>query len=214
LIETNQGRRILIDTGFPSQAIGTEVFPGFILNANNHVTHQLALIGLTPADIDTLICTHFNFDHAGAHNLFTGAELVVQRAQYAASHDGVSTRYDKYRQYWDHPALRYRQVDGDTTLVSGVELIDTSGHAPGHQSVLVRLPKTGPVLLAIDAAPSATQFDPATYQPNPYDSDPAGALASLQKMRDLITRERVKLTICGHDGRGWALLRKAPEWYE
>ena len=42
-------------------------------------------------------------------------------------------------------------VDGDTELLPGVTLIETSGHAPGHQSVLVRLPKTGAVLLVIDA---------------------------------------------------------------
>jgi N-acyl homoserine lactone hydrolase len=34
----------------------------------------------------------------------------------------------------------------------------TSGHVPGHQSVLVRLPQTGPVLLAIDAVPVRFQI--------------------------------------------------------
>lgn len=38
---------------------------------------------------------------------------------------------------------RIRLVDGDTELLPGLELIETSGHVPGHQSVLVRLPKTG-----------------------------------------------------------------------
>jgi N-acyl homoserine lactone hydrolase len=42
-------------------------------------------------------------------------------------------------------------VDGDTELLPGLTLLETSGHTPGHQSVLVRLPQTGPVLLAIDA---------------------------------------------------------------
>jgi N-acyl homoserine lactone hydrolase len=34
---------------------------------------------LHAADIDTLICTHFDIDHAGYHDAFTNAELVVQR---------------------------------------------------------------------------------------------------------------------------------------
>ena len=50
---------------------------------------------------------------------------------------------------------RIRLVDGDTELLPGLELIETSGHVPGHQSVLVRLPKTGAILLPIDAVPFA-----------------------------------------------------------
>ena len=48
---------------------------------------------------------------------------------------------------------RIRLEDGDTELLPGFELTSTSGHVPGHQSVLVRLPKTGAVLLTIDAVP-------------------------------------------------------------
>ncbi len=46
------------------------------------------------------------------------------------------------------------------TLLPGIELIETGGHVPGHQSVLVRLPETGPVLLAIDAITGPEQLAP------------------------------------------------------
>lgn len=52
---------------------------------------------------------------------------------------------------FDQPTLRYQLIEGDIELLPGLTLLETSGHAPGHQSVLVRLPQTGPVLLAIDA---------------------------------------------------------------
>lgn len=213
LIQTDAGRNILVDTGFPIEEIGTEPFPGFHLTPEDHVVVQLARVGLSPADIDTLVCTHFDFDHAGAHDLFTDSDLVVQRSHYELAMSGTTSRFDRYRKHWDSPTLRYRLVDGDTPLAPGVELIDTSGHAIGHQSVLVRLPETGPILLAIDAAPMAGQFDPATYQPSQYDMDPAAAVASIQKLKDLMVREHVAITICGHDSRQWATLRKAPEFY-
>ena len=44
---------------------------------------------------------------------------------------------------FDHPALRYRLIEGDTELVPGLTLLETSGHTPGHQSVLVHLRKPG-----------------------------------------------------------------------
>jgi N-acyl homoserine lactone hydrolase len=74
----------------------------------------------------------------------------VQRRHYELARSG-HPRYAAARAHWDDPALRYRLVDGDTELLPGLVLIETSGHAPGHQSVLVRLPQTGNVLLAIDA---------------------------------------------------------------
>ena len=60
---------------------------------------------------------------------------------------------------------------------NGLELIEISGHVPGHQSVLVRLPRTGPVLLAIDAVPMQNGFTP-DRQGSPMDADGAGAIAA------------------------------------
>lgn len=214
LIRTDSGENILVDSGFPAGAIGTNPFADFVIKPEDHVTRQLALVGLAPSDINYLVSTHFDFDHAGAHDLFTAAECIVQRRHWEAAHDGSTTRFDRYRAHWDSSALNYRQVDGDTTLVPGVELIDTSGHVAGHQSVLLRLPQTGPVLLAIDAAPSQSCFDPATYAPSPYDMDKSAAKASIQKMKDVMAREGVALTICGHDAKQWASLRKAPQFYD
>ena len=57
------------------------------------------------------------------------------------------------RPRWDAPGLRHRLIDGGAVLPPGVELIATPGHVPGHQSVLVRLPRTGPVL------PERLQFE-------------------------------------------------------
>lgn len=99
-------------------------------------------------------------------------------------------------------------------LVSGVELIETSGHVPGHQVVLVRLPQTGPVLLAIDAAAMEVEFDPATrLDDNGADLDPMRAAASARKLFELARREGVMLTVFGHDEVQWAKLKKIPEFY-
>ena len=124
--------------------------PDFI-KPEEDVREQLARIYLTPNDMDILICTHFDYDHAGANHLFASAELIVQREHYACARSSTLDRFKAIRASWDHPDLRYRLVEGDTIIVPGVEVIETSGHAPGHQSVLVRLPETGPVLLCGDA---------------------------------------------------------------
>jgi N-acyl homoserine lactone hydrolase len=123
------------------------------------VLEQLAQLGLDPGDIDLLICTHFDTDHCGYHAAFTRAELIVQRRHYELARSGYA-RFAATRSQWDHPALRYRLVEGDTQLLPGLELIETGGHVPGHQSILLRLPKTGPVLLTIDAVSRQRSFTP------------------------------------------------------
>ena len=104
-------------------------------------------------------------------------------------------------------------MDGDTTLLPGLELIETSGHVPGHQSVLVRLPKTGPVLLASDAVANQGSFKP-DRQAGPLDLDGEKAIASTRKLLDLAQREQVALVIFGHDGQQWETLKKLPDYYE
>jgi N-acyl homoserine lactone hydrolase len=102
---------------------------------------------------------------------------------------------------WEAPGLRYRFLDGDTHLLPSIELIETSGHVPGHQSVLVRLPETGPVLLAIDAitGPEHLALD--------------AKRASVRKLRAIAERDGVALIVFGHDPEQWRILRKSPEFY-
>jgi N-acyl homoserine lactone hydrolase len=108
---------------------------------------------------------------------------------------------------------RIRLVDGDTELLPGLELIETSGHVPGHQSVLVRLPKTGAILLTVDAVPFAEGFT-SDAQDDGSNPDAEAIRASTIKLIDLVERERIGLVIFGHDQAQWETLRKAPEFYE
>jgi hypothetical protein len=47
--------------------------------------------------------------------------------------------YAAGRARWDHPSVRSRLIDGDTELLPGLTLLETGRHAPGRQSVLLRL---------------------------------------------------------------------------
>lgn len=210
LVETSDGKHILVDSGFPADVPLPPGTPPAHYETN--VIEQLADLGLRPDDIDILICTHFDIDHAGYHDAFTKAELIVQREHYALARSG-HPRFAAARAHWDHPALRYRLIDGDTELLPGLTLLETSGHTPGHQSVLVRLPQTGPVLLTIDAVMLQRAFTP-DRQAWPVDDNEEQLRASTRKLLHLVEREHVALVIFGHDGQQWQTLKKAPAYYE
>lgn len=212
LIQTGDGRNILIDSGLPANIHTLQLPPGFpdpIMGSD--VIEQLALLGLRPDDIDLLICTHFDIDHAGHHGAFPGAKLVAQRKHYDVASSG-HPRFVQTRSQWDQPESSYRLVEGDTELLPGLELIETSGHTPGHQSILVRLPATGPVLLTIDAVPTQSSFIP-DRKAGPGDDNEEVLRASTRKLLDLVQREQVALVIFGHDAEQWQTLKKAPDYY-
>lgn len=208
LVQTDDGTNVLIDSGFPREMIGAS--EGWSIDEDQFVVNQLAQIGVAPEDIHYLVVTHLDADHAGANDEFPSAELVIQRAHQEARE---SPRFQSVRSHWDAPGLRYRIVDGDTELVPGVELVETGGHVPGHQSVLVRLPETGPVILAIDAIPHGDLLDPDTRAITEYDQDEAAVRASTRKLVELAHRENAALIVRGHDAAQWEALRTLPGFY-
>lgn len=208
LVETADRRRILIDTGKRPEARRAGTLPS---HGEKNVLEHLSQLGM-PEGIETVICTHFDVDHAGYHDEFPGAEFIVQREHYEIARQG-HPRFAAARVHWDHPALRYRLVDGDTELQPGITLLATSGHAPGHQSVLLRLPKTGPVLLAIDAVMLQRLFS-MERKAGPYDDNEQQLVASTKKLLELTEREHIELVVFHHDGRQWNSLKKSPAYYD
>jgi N-acyl homoserine lactone hydrolase len=207
LVQTEDGKNILIDSGLPEDipADSTDFVNGV------DVIQQLATLGLQPEDIDIVISSHYDGDHAGRHASFTKAQYVVQRAHHA---DALANpRFASIRSEWDQPAERIQMVDGDTELLPGLVLLETSGHVVGHQSVLLRLPKTGTVLLTLDAVSFGAGF---TLEPKEDWAHPDGEAgrASIAKLLDLVEKEKIELVIFGHDEEQWKSLKQAPEFYE
>jgi N-acyl homoserine lactone hydrolase len=213
LIQTADGTNVLVDSGLPPDAYRPGAAHAAPQASADWVVNRLAEIGLAPADVDLVVASHFDEDHAGNHDLFPQAKVVVQRAHLAAVRAGTLERYHAIRPRWDRPKEGYRLVDGDVELLPGIGLIESSGHVPGHQAVLVRLPETGPVLLAVDAIPIRLGDHAPEDRPlGPYDLDEAGVRASTRKLVDLAAREGAWI-IHGHDAEQWAELRKSPEFY-
>lgn len=216
LIQTPDGLNILVDSGWPRSFVDNPRNPPGLsieIRPEDIVSARLAEIGLEPHDIDYLVCTHLDDDHSGNHDLFPEAELIVQRQHHELAKGG-HPRFAANRAIWDHPALRYRRVEGDGELVPGVMLLETSGHVPGHQSLLVRLPETGPVVLAADAVMHSSMADAATRPLFATDmDDEAGIRASTRKIAETAKREGASLVVYGHDADQWPTLRHAPEFY-
>jgi N-acyl homoserine lactone hydrolase len=217
LIETDDGQHILVDTGMhrkhiedPEATFGGKPFAEFltpIMKPEDDIANRLGELGLTVKDIDILVSTHFHFDHAGNHGDFGDARIVTQREcyEYAKANPEAFPR-----DIWDLPHLKYEMIDGDVEIAPGVELIESSGHVPGHMSVVVRLPKTGTVVLAIDAIYIIENLENDNWVGQVA---PERGRVSGHKLAEIARRENGML-ITGHDPAAWAELRLSPHYYE
>jgi N-acyl homoserine lactone hydrolase len=216
LIQTDDGRNILVDTGMdkihtedPEATFRGTAFGEVLkvqMTADDYVINQLARLGLKPEDIDLLVATHFHFDHAGNTRDFTASEIVVQRDCY----DDIMRDDAPYpRATFDIPNLKWRIVDGDVEIAPGVTLLKTPGHVPGHMSVLVDLPEAGKMVIGIDTIYVQDNLDKDNW--GAY-SDPIAARASAKKLQAIAQREGAML-LYGHDPYQWETLKKAPEYY-
>jgi N-acyl homoserine lactone hydrolase len=200
LIEADDGTVVLVDTGLPAPDGGTPP-----------VVDWLSRIGRQPSEVDLVVCSHLDPDHCGSNDRFPRSEFVVQRSHLRFARSGRSPRPQQYRERWDRPEFRFREIDGDHELLPGVELVESTGHVPGHQSVLVRLPGQ-PVLLAIDAIPASGALDPDTRPIYPFDMDESAVRDATRKLVAVARAEKA-LIVHGHDAAQWATLRTPPACY-
>lgn len=208
---------VLVDTGFPDayyddpdaagRADGLDGFGRLVrIGPINRPTAQLARLGLAPAHVTELVITHGDIDHVGGIHDFPDATIVLSRAEREAG----PPRYFGDGRPVDWPAAaRCRLVDGDEELVSGVTLLATPGHSPGHLSLLVRLHETGVVVLACDAISREAELATGV---NGGASDNDAARRSAEQVLE-IARRHDALLVYGHDPVQSATLRRAPDRY-
>ena len=215
LVQTGEGKNILVDTGFSEEFIpNPPILNGVQVDVirEDFILSRLAEIGLRPADIDLVVLSHLDYDHAGNMLHFVHAEIIIQKLQYETAKAG-HPRFATTRNQWDEGSMRFRLIDGDQEIAAGIKLIESSGHVPGHQSLLLKLPETGPVLLTGDAILNATMTNGDHRIIDVSAVDDAQARISTKKLMKIAKEEDAQLIIFGHDSEQWGQLRKAPGYY-
>ncbi len=200
LITTDQGRRLLLDTGFPpayatderamAMADGLDTFGRLVAFSHRHtVLGALALLGLREADITHVILSHSHIDHVGGLASFPQSEIILSTAEHALPRP----LYFGAARPMEWPKARYRPLHKTTDLCHGLRVIATPGHTPGHSSAMVKLPGRT-VVLAVDAI--NRHSEPAEGYPDA--ADPSTASISGRRLIDLARRNRAVL-IPGHE---------------
>ena len=166
---------------------------------------QLDSIGVKPSDIKAMAVSHTHPDHTGNVELFPNAMLYVQKAEYDWPGADGKPRFKK-----EHPVTL---LEGDRDLFGdgSITILSTPGHTPGHQSLLVKLPKTGEVVLSGDAAHFKSNWD--NRRVPAVNSSKEQTVASMDKLAELLKKDHAQLWI-NHDKAQRDTLKMAPEFYD
>jgi len=166
---------------------------------------QLEQLGLKPDDVKAMAVSHTHPDHTGNVELFPQSMLYVQKAEYDWPGANNTPRFKP-----SHPV---EQLAGDKDVFGdgSVMILSTPGHTPGHQSLLVKLPKTGAVVLSGDAVHFKDNWDNRRVPGMNVDKDQT--TASMQKIADTLAREKAQLWI-NHDKAQRDSQKLAPEFYD
>jgi len=166
---------------------------------------QLEALGVKPADIQFVAVSHTHGDHIGNVELFPQAMLLVQKAEYDWPGPNNAPRFKP-----EHPVTK---LDGDKDVFGdgSVTILATPGHTPGHQSLLVKLPKTGALVLSGDAVHFQANWDHRRVPANNVDQEQTKA--SMERIAGILAQEKATLWI-NHDKAQRDTLTVAPSYYE
>mgnify|MGYP001221103903 CR=1 FL=1 len=181
---------------------------------------QLKALGYDPANITYLALSHYHNDHTANANAFSGCHWLVQRAErevmFAAEDDPIrngriTPNKTLFSALESSTTTIIENRDHDVFGDGSVVLKFTPGHTPGHQSLLVRLRKTGPVLISGDLYHYPAEVNRRAAFVNHASNDQV--TDSRREIEAFLDREGVALWI-QHDINRAATFRKAPDYYE
>ena len=208
---------VMFDTG----GIGDEHFPGDgspakegVMSAGKKLVPQMAAAGYKPSDVNYLVMSHYHSDHTANANLFAAATWIVQKAErdymFQDKPEGIiqPPTYSALRNATTK-VLNNEDFDvfGDGTVV----VKSTPGHTPGHQVMVVKLPKLGPVILSGDLYHYPEEI--TTGKTPTFEFDAAMSARSRAAIQAFVKETGAKLWI-EHDKLTHAALPKAPQFVE
>ena len=183
-----------------------------INTARRTLRSQLKEIGYSPQTITYLAVSHGHADHVANANEYAASTLLIQRAEWdfifsaPQQKEAFSANYSALRNSKTIKLDGDHDVFGDGTVV----LKSTPGHTPGHQSLFVKLARTGALVLTGDLYHYAAERALKTFRAEDNIEETRASRAAID---ELLQRTGAQLWI-QHDILKNVTLKKSPQYYD
>ena len=203
------------DSGLPDELLGKpEGVEAWIfhLSMKKTLLSQFKKIGVNPAEIDYFAFSHVHNDHTGNARYFKSSTLIMQEKEYEAAFHAEKEPYN-YNDYRELKNAAVMKLRGDHDLFGDgrIRFISTPGHTPGHQSLLLELDETGPVIISGDISYYQENLDQKGVPGFNYSHEES--LKSVDKILALQDKLHAQLWI-QHDADRFRILKHAPLYYK
>jgi N-acyl homoserine lactone hydrolase len=227
LIDHPQGK-VLFETGIhPSLAVDRTLS---YLTPNLHdwapemrpdqaADRQVAKFGIKPSEIRYVILSCLIPDHAGGMCLFPDSTFVVQFRELQAAWwpdvriaQGQAYQYKQLMETRDFKYWQLYEEDLDLYGDGTIQILYSPAHTRGEQALVVRLPKTGTIVLPAGVCPQRANLREGIMTGTPA-VDPEIVQASMRRLQRIVASENA-LVIHHHDPDDWITVKKAPTFYD
>ena len=166
---------------------------------------QLESLGVKLDDIIYVAMSHSHGDHIGNVKTFAKSKILMQKTEYESIANATP------KPLADDHQVEILSGDRDVFGDGSVTIVSTPGHTPGHQSLLVKLPKTGALVLTGDLVHFQYMWDNKIVPTFNFNQEQS--LASIERVFKLVAQHKAQLWI-GHDKDITAKINRAPKFYE
>lgn len=179
---------------------------------------QLAMCGVRPEQIDTVILSHMHFDHTGNIRLFKNADIYVPKDDFMMAQttvrlcDDPDTYCGYCKNDMDIVVRQYHLVEEDFEIIPGVEVVNLPGHTPGLLGLVIHLEEEGTFLFPMDAVYTNEIYGPPAKASGLL-FDRTQYFKSIEKVRMLQKKYNATM-IPAHDWDLFKTLKKAPKFYQ
>jgi N-acyl homoserine lactone hydrolase len=212
---------LLWDTGLGDALLGHNDpanDAGVTLRVRARLLDQLASIGIAPSNVTYVAFSHFHLDHTGNANAFPDATWILNKAELDWALAAVTPPVVDLKSFSAYKTVATQMVSGDYDVFHDgtVRILHAPGHTPGHQVLLLKLAKSGPVLLSGDLYHLRSDRPRAgekAARVMPINTSRAESLASVDRIETILKNTHARLII-QHDPDDYKLLPVSPAYLE
>jgi glyoxylase-like metal-dependent hydrolase (beta-lactamase superfamily II) len=178
------------------------------------LTSQLAQVGYTPEDITYVAISHAHIDHTANLNLFARSTWLTRAAErdFMSAENNPRVNPAFYSALNNSKAVVVEKDEHDVFGDGSVVMKAAPGHTPAHQVLILKLARTGPIMLSGDLYhyPEERSFK---RRPPDNEFNVEQSAASRRVIEAYLGKTKMPLWI-EHDYEFITTLKTSPQFYD